>query len=65
MRHMPNKNRITVNFSDAAVAWLLEEAGLRSTSVADLIRRIVDETRGDFLVHVRAPARPVIRGKTE
>jgi hypothetical protein len=51
----PRINRITVNFSEEAVDWLASEAALRSTSIADLIRRIVDETRGAFVIKPRKP----------
>jgi len=43
--------RVTVLFSDEAMEWMEKEARKRSTSIADLIRRIVDETRGSFIRH--------------
>lgn len=43
-------NRITINFSDGATDWLNAEARRRNLSVSELIRRIVDELRGDFVL---------------
>jgi hypothetical protein len=42
--------RLTVTFSDPAIQWLEQEAVNRAISVADLLRRIVDETRGSYIV---------------
>jgi hypothetical protein len=43
-------SRITINFSDAATQWLNQEATRRNLSISELIRRIVDELRGDFVL---------------
>jgi hypothetical protein len=48
-----NTTRITVTFSADATAWLEKEADKRATSVADLVRRVVDESRGAYLVQQR------------
>jgi hypothetical protein len=45
--------RISVTFSIEAAEWLDAEAERRATSLADLIRRIVDETRGAYVVDQR------------
>jgi hypothetical protein len=42
--------RVAVTFSADAVGWLEQEADRRAISLADLIRRLVDETRGAYLV---------------
>jgi hypothetical protein len=42
--------RISITFSADAVAWLEQEAHKRATSLADLVRRTVDEARGDYIV---------------
>lgn len=49
-REKPVATRISVTFSVDAVAWLQAEAERRAVSLADLIRRIVDETRGSYIV---------------
>jgi hypothetical protein len=43
-------NRVAVIFSDNAIDWLNEQAQRNNTSVADIIRRVVDETRGAYFV---------------
>jgi hypothetical protein len=53
MRTKLTTNRIAVIFSDDAVAWIEEEAARRAVSLADLLRRIVDETRGAYIVPPR------------
>jgi predicted DNA-binding ribbon-helix-helix protein len=42
--------RVTINFSDSAMEWLNQEATRRNLSVSELIRRIIDELRGDFVL---------------
>ena len=42
--------RITIVFSDEAAEWLNAQATRRSISVSDLLRRIVDEVRGAYIV---------------
>jgi hypothetical protein len=42
--------RLTITFSDPAIQWLEAEAANRAISLADVIRRIVDETRGSYIV---------------
>ncbi len=44
------RTRINVIFSVEAIEWLEEEADKRATSMADMVRRIVDETRGAYIV---------------
>jgi hypothetical protein len=41
--------KVTVTFSDEQVEWLNETAKQRSASVSDIIRRLIDETRGAYL----------------
>jgi hypothetical protein len=41
--------KVTVTFSREQVAWLNRIARRRSTSVSDIIRRLIDETRGAYL----------------
>jgi hypothetical protein len=50
-RIMTKGNRITINFSIEAVDWLNVEAKRRGLSVSELIRRIVDELRGDTILN--------------
>ena len=42
--------RISVTFSVDAARWLYDESEARATSLADLIRRIIDETRAAYVV---------------
>lgn len=44
------RTRINVIFSVEAIEWLEDEADKRATSMADMVRRIVDETRGAYIV---------------
>jgi hypothetical protein len=39
-----------VKFSDDANVWLNEQAQRNRISVADAVRRIVDETRGAYFI---------------
>jgi len=39
--------RLSVSFSDEALAWLERESTKRAITISDLIRRLVDEVRGD------------------
>jgi hypothetical protein len=43
-------NRVAVIFSEGAFDWLNDQSQRHNTSVADIIRRIVDETRGAYFV---------------
>jgi len=43
-------NRITVNFSEDAAAWLNAQAEAHNINTADFLRRLVDETRGAFVL---------------
>lgn len=52
-----SRTRINVIFSVEAIEWLEDEAEKRATSMADMVRRIVDETRGAYIVQ-RPPERP-------
>lgn len=42
-------SKVTVTFSEDQVNWLNLTATARSASVSDVIRRLVDETRGAYL----------------
>ena len=46
--------KVTVTFSQEQIDWLNAIAVERSTSVSDIIRRLVDETRGAYLTPRRA-----------
>jgi hypothetical protein len=50
--------RISVTFSHEAVHWLETEADRRASTLADLVRRIVDETRGSYVVPRHLIERP-------
>ena len=41
--------KVTVTFSTEQIKWLNWIADERSTSVSDIIRRLIDETRGAYL----------------
>ena len=41
--------KVTVTFSEEQIEWLNGTAAARSTSVSDIIRRLIDETRGAYL----------------
>ena len=41
--------KATITFSQEQIDWLNAIAVERSTSVSDIIRRLVDETRGAYL----------------
>jgi hypothetical protein len=47
-------DRVTVNVSREQIAWLNEIAGQRATSVSDILRRLIDETRGAYLTPASA-----------
>ena len=46
----PLNPRLSVTFSAEAMDWLEAEAGRRAQSLAELLRRIVDEARGSYIV---------------
>jgi hypothetical protein len=46
----PKSNRICVVFSEDACAWMTAEASRRTITVTELIRRVIDEVRGSFIV---------------
>jgi hypothetical protein len=50
--------KVTVTVSDAQVEWLNETAKQRSASVSDIIRRLIDETRGAYLTPPDARTSP-------
>lgn len=41
--------KVTVTFSPEQIEWLNVVAKERSASVSDIIRRLIDETRGAYL----------------
>ena len=41
--------KATITFSQEQIDWLNDIAKQRSTSVSDIIRRLIDETRGAYL----------------
>ena len=46
--------KVTVTFSPEQIKWLNWIADERSTSVSDIIRRLIDETRGAYLTPPQA-----------
>ena len=51
--------KVTVTFSQEQIEWLNQTASERATSVSDIIRRLIDETRGAYLTPLNARmARP-------
>jgi len=48
--------KVTVTFSTEQIEWLNDIAKQRSTSVSDIIRRLIDETRGAYLTPRRRAA---------
>jgi hypothetical protein len=51
---MAEELRISVTFSAEAAQWLRQQADRRATSLADMIRRIIDEARGAYLFDRRS-----------
>ena len=45
-----NRDRVTVHLSTDQGEWLNRTAEERRTSVSDIIRRLIDETRGAYLI---------------
>jgi hypothetical protein len=46
--------KVTVTFSHEQIDWLNVVAEARRTSVSDIIRRLIDETRGAYLTPPKA-----------
>ena len=46
----PEATRLSITFSAEAYAWLDKEADRRAISIGEMVRRIVDETRGSYIV---------------
>jgi hypothetical protein len=42
--------RLTVSFSATAADWLDNEADKRSLSTSEMVRRLIDEIRGDRFI---------------
>jgi hypothetical protein len=42
-------HKVTIKFSADQITWLNDISRERSVSVSDIIRRLVDETRGAYL----------------
>ena len=55
--------KVTVTFSDEQIEWLNVVAKQRSTSVSDIIRRLIDETRGAYLT--ASKARTALRASSD
>jgi hypothetical protein len=47
-------HKVTIKFSEAQIGWLNEISKQRNVSVSDIIRRLIDETRGAYLTPVDA-----------
>ncbi len=52
-------DRVTVNVSPDQIDWLNGIASERATSVSDIIRRLIDETRGAYLTPTSARRGPM------
>lgn len=50
-------HKVSIKFSDDQVRWLNEMATKRNISVSDIIRRLIDETRGDYMTPADARLR--------
>jgi hypothetical protein len=52
-------NRVTFNVSEEQLEWLNDLAGRRGISVSDIMRRLIDETRGAYITpsHARVDLR--------
>lgn len=46
--------KVTVTLSEDQIDWLNHVADERQASVSDIIRRLIDETRGAYLTPARA-----------
>ena len=46
--------KATITFSQEQIEWLNQTAEERASSVSDIIRRLVDETRGAYLTPRKA-----------
>ena len=46
--------KATITFSQEQIDWLNQTAEERSSSVSDIIRRLIDETRGAYLTPRKA-----------
>jgi hypothetical protein len=53
MDRQTTRTRITVTFSAEATAWLEQQAERRAITMAETVRRIVDEMRGDRISRPR------------
>jgi hypothetical protein len=49
-----SSDRITLNVSPEQQQWLNDTARHRSTSVSEVLRRLIDETRGAYLTPAAA-----------
>jgi hypothetical protein len=50
----PESQRITITFSAQAMKWIDVESKRRAISMSEFVRRLVDETRGDYITQPRA-----------
>ena len=48
-------SRITIIFSDEAAEWLNAQALRRSLTISELLRRMVDEVRGSYIIPRQPP----------
>ena len=46
--------RVSVTFSADAVAWLERESIRRAITISEMVRRVIDETRGDYILQREA-----------
>ena len=59
-------DKVTVTFSREQIDWLNGIARKRSSSVSDIIRRLIDETRGAYLTPRKARlARLAVQASSE
>jgi hypothetical protein len=47
-------HKVTIKFSEDQISWLNAISKQRNVSVSDIIRRLVDETRGAYLTPLDA-----------
>ena len=53
----PEATRLSITFSAEAHAWLDKEADRRAISIGEMVRRIIDEIRGDYATPLRRDGR--------
>jgi hypothetical protein len=57
-------HRVTFNASDEQVEWLNALAARHSVAVSDVLRRLIDETRGAYITPAEARRAQLVEGVT-